>query len=455
MSPPPRTQAVLFALLWFVFSYAHQGLRNETSLSRLDALQALWNHGTLAIDAYQRNTPDKALFYEHYYSDKAPGVLAVAVPGFVISAWLLERAGVAVDSPNGWLVTGWAATATSVALICAAGGVALFVWLRRRVSEGTAWGAALALFLGSAPLHYSSVLLSQAMVVGLLCLALWALDEENEDKPSTVRFVFGGACLGLALASEYSAGLMVVGLLLWVVRHHWRRVGWLALGMIPPLLLIPAYSWMCFGTPFTIGYAHHATFNHHQFGFYGVAWPDGAVVWRWLFDSGRGLFVWSPVLLVALAGYSEVMARWPRWFWPAYLLPVIQIVVMSGYSTDWQAGIGYGPRLIAPMLPWLALPLACAWERWPVVMRILAVISCALTGMATWLDTLHLSRHDNPWREGIIPAFFAGNYAPNLGNLFGLTGHWSLLPLLAFVVACFAWRRRKIQMSANATTSIH
>ncbi len=51
----------------------------------------------------------------------------------------------------------------------------------------------------------------------------------------------GFAC-GWALASEYSAGLIVIGLGLWISASGWRRLIPFSLAAIPPLLLIPAYS---------------------------------------------------------------------------------------------------------------------------------------------------------------------------------------------------------------------
>jgi hypothetical protein len=67
------SRALLFGLLFFSFVWCHQHeYRFATPVSRLDLLHAVIQHGSLSIDRYHTNTPDKALFEGHYFSDKAP-----------------------------------------------------------------------------------------------------------------------------------------------------------------------------------------------------------------------------------------------------------------------------------------------------------------------------------------------------------------------------------------------
>jgi hypothetical protein len=439
---PGRIHGLLFAVLWFSYAFVHQGHKSPIALSRLDALQAVWNHGTWRIDAYHSNTPDKALVNGHYYSDKAPGTLLMAAPGFVASAVVLNACGVATDSPKGWLFTSWATSMFGVGLIAAMGGVAFFAWLGRRVSERAALVTTLAVFLGAAPFPYSTMLFSHAAVAGMICVALWALDETGNaergaenTKPEKLsagkKEALGGLCFGLALASEYTAGLVIVGLLACFAVCDRRKAMRAGLWMTPPLLLIPAYSWMCFGTPFTIGYAHNATFAHLQSGFFGIHPPDAENAWRLLFGQARGLFFWTPFLLLALAGYTGLARADGRMFWAAYLIPVVDVAVLSGNNVEWMGGPSLGPRYLAPMLPLLALPAAFAAQRWPRTAIALAVLSILLTGMGTLLNASLPMGKLSPLTEVLWPALLTGQCAPNLGEAAGLTGLWSLTPVLA------------------------
>lgn len=72
----------LFGLLLFAFVWVHQRFFGApTPVSRLDVLCALVLHHQVCIDRYQTNTLDKAVWRGHFYSDKAPGAVALALPG--------------------------------------------------------------------------------------------------------------------------------------------------------------------------------------------------------------------------------------------------------------------------------------------------------------------------------------------------------------------------------------
>jgi hypothetical protein len=114
-----------------------------------------------------RYTPDKAIHEGHYYSDKAPGTVALAFPGFVLAALGLGALGVSLDSDTGWLVSSWVACASSLGFITALGGVALFAWLCRWTPPRAALITTLAVFLGAAPLPYATLMFSHALAVGL------------------------------------------------------------------------------------------------------------------------------------------------------------------------------------------------------------------------------------------------------------------------------------------------
>ncbi len=327
---------VLGGLLFFCLVYCHQKkFDSATPVARLDLLHALWEQHTVCIDAYHTNTPDKAVFNGHYYSDKAPGTVAVALPAFAVSTQILKLAKVPLESKTGWLVSSWIACAGSIALITALGGVALFAWLCHFVPPRPALVTVLALFLGAAPLPYSTMMFSHAMVVGLICIAIWALrlglgsPTEKEgtegingctrppdgvaagwhDEPATEprdnqalareppsanqqsnppsvstsppirpstnpppppRYGLAGFCCGLALASEFSSGLVMAGLLFWVLATDRHRALRFALAALGPLLLIPAYNWACFGHPLLLPYTFQASFPEMMHGIYAT-----------------------------------------------------------------------------------------------------------------------------------------------------------------------------------------
>src|ERR1700745_2124466 len=103
----------LAIFLSFIYFYEGGGWNQN---SRFDLLRAIVERHTLQIDAYHENTQDKAHFRGHYYSDKAPGLVFLAVP-FALGAWpILRMMGVEPESPRGEVALSYVASAGAGAL---------------------------------------------------------------------------------------------------------------------------------------------------------------------------------------------------------------------------------------------------------------------------------------------------------------------------------------------------
>jgi hypothetical protein len=493
-------------------------------------LHALAQEGTLAIDRWHQRTPDKALHDGHYYSDKAPGAAALALPAFAGAAGILKLSGVDLDSKTGWRVTSWAACAFSQALPAALGAVALFVWLCRRVRPRAALITVLALTLGSLPLPYSTLLFSHAQVMGLIGIAVWAVgvfgtedagcrmpeaggeeadagSQKPEVRISAGRMGLAGFCLGLALASEYTAGIVVMALVAYVVLREWRRrrtekgrdgspnrpqvalgsgpaispggvaqeqaggggrlgeptlpalptprpsllvarrsslaarpLWWFFLAAIPPLLLIPAYSWATIGNPFQLPYSYQASFPEMREGLYAIKWPDLENLGRLLIGPTRGLVFWTPFLVMAGFGWWWLARERPRWLWLTYAVPVFHALVISGRVWDWQAGYSLSARYMAPILPLLALPCAIGTQRWPKLGGALALVSIGLMTLATVTDACPDYTIYNPLTELHLPKLLRGEFSYTLGTeVFGLPPWLSVALYYGLLVGGIAW----------------
>jgi hypothetical protein len=445
--PSRKIMLILFIMLFFAYSYVHQrAYRGQTPVSRLDLLHALFVHKMFKIDAYHENTSNKSVHEGHYYSDKAPGVVALALPAFSLAAGLLSFFGTPLDSDVGWLVSSWIACAGSLAIITVLGAVALFAWLGKWVPPRRAYIATLALFLGAAPLAYCTLMMSHGVVVGLLAIALWAGDFgkakiASASRAISWRDVATGFCCGLALASEYSAGIVVIGILGWFVASNFKRVVPLALGALLPLMLIPAYHWICFGTPFTVAYQHEASFTQMHEGFFGIKFPNAESAFSLLFSGHRGLFFCSPVLLIAFAGYYRLYVISRPLFWLTYLVPLLHILAISGYFYPY-GGIMFGPRFLAPLLAMMALPTALGIARFPRTGLLLASVSVLINVLVTVVDISPVPG-SNPLVDFYIPQFIKGIFNLNLGAMIGLNGYASLFPLLLVlgIGICLIWRQ--------------
>src|SRR5580704_18829652 len=120
-----KTAILLGAVIFFSFMYFYEG-GGWNQNSRFDVLRAIVEQHTLQIDAYHQNTQDKAHFKGHYYSDKAPGLVFLAVPVALAARPVLRAAGIDPESARGEYVLSWLVTVFAVALPTALAGVCLF-----------------------------------------------------------------------------------------------------------------------------------------------------------------------------------------------------------------------------------------------------------------------------------------------------------------------------------------
>lgn len=416
-----RTHSLLLgALVLVTYAWVHQ--RNftfATPVSRLLLLHAIVDDHSLAIDRCADKTPDKALAGGHYYSDKAPGTAALALAPFAITHRLLRQP----DSKSGWLATSWVACVVALAVPTALGAVALFGWLGRFVARRIALTVTLALFL-SLPWPYVTAMWSHGLVVGLIAVAVWAVNLFGP-VPSQGRLWLAGLCLGWALASEYTAGVVIVPLAGWIVV---KRPGWwrAAVAGVLPCLLIPAYSWATVGSPFTLPYSYQASFPEMERGLYAIQWPDLETTGRLLVSPTRGLFFWAPFLLLALAMRSPAGTPWLT-----LGVPFVLLVIIGGRTWDWEAGWCIGPRYLIPAIPLLALPCALAFSRWPAIGWPLAILSVAIMGVAVVGDAHPSKEHWAPLWDLHVPNLRAGKIGYTLGPAWLLpvviAGGWWLL----------------------------
>ncbi len=312
------------------------------------------------------------------------------------------------------------------------------------------------------------MMFSHALVVALLAIALWALGRadlsarghgagvqghiqaggENRAwgwlQESRWELLAGQAC-GWALACEYTVGIAVAGLVAWVAAQRWRRAVPFCMAVVPPLLLVPGYSWLCFRNPFILPYALNASFPAMKEGLYAIKWPNPETGSNLLLSPARGLLFWTPFLAMAGFGYTRLARRHPAVFWLTYAVPLVQIIVLSGRTWDWPAGPTLGPRYLAPILPFLALPCALGAQRFPRVGILLAGYSIVITTLATLTNACPpFNDHPNPLFDFHIPLLLKGQLAPNLGTVCGLPPWLSVVVYYAILIGGIYWLWRHL-----------
>ena len=343
---------------------------------------SLWLDGSVTADRFYpylaEHAPNQTQGF-HRKDGRAWSAYPIALPLLIAPLYapaaLVVRAG-GWDTERIVLLSG--VLEKLIASLVASLSVALFYLLTRRLtSPPRAVLAALVYAFATETWTISSQALWQhgggelAVIAALLALVrLW------EKPASRSALIAAGLAAGLAAALRPTNGLFVLALLGWLVAAR-RKPGELALAAAAPLVLGIA----------TLGY------NLHVFGRitggYDAAFdaPFASGLAGLLVSPGRGLLVYTPVVLFSLLGlwaWWRDRARWSGPVWPVSATFALALILAAGQWRVWYGGHCYGPRLLTDALPCLVLLIVPAldWISRAVSLRIAFVLLLAWSTIA-------------------------------------------------------------------------
>jgi len=338
--------------------------------------------GTPKLDHFQAYSGDESFYQGHYFSNKAPGLAFLCLPFYAVLH--------AVGLPSGVHV---------LALLGSVLPAAILFLLVRRVAEdwapryGTAAAASLA--AGTMFLPFTSLFFSHVLAAFLGFAAFFLLWRERRGPPRLVLVAAAGLLAGLAVTTEYPLALVGFAVGCYaiarapLVRRGLAYTAGVAAGVLPLLL----YNRWAFGSFTHLAYSNlvlyrgktgHDFVGRQQFGFHDVSAPRGRVLLEVLF-APRGLLRLTPIFALGAVGIVLLYRRGRKA--EALLVAGVSALIL-GYDTGFVepfGGWGPGPRYLMPMLPFLAVPLALAFQRLPLTTIALALVSIGwmVAGTAT------------------------------------------------------------------------
>ncbi|MFI5004528.1 MAG: hypothetical protein ACHQE6_05890 [Solirubrobacterales bacterium] len=414
---------------------------NQTS--HYDLLQALY-HDATTIDPYERDTGDKVVYRGHWYSARAPGLALFALPWYT-ALNAVDAAEWARGSPAQpgadeliYLVGLWGNVLPGLLLLVLVWGAA------ERLQPGFGAATAVTLGLGTMALALSTLLFSHIFTACLGFAAFVLLMRERDGPPRAWLTGAAGLTIGYAISSEYPLALLagVLGLYLlsrrdvltplWALRRGGAYLAGILVGIVPLAL----YNHAAFHSLTHVAYANVP--QQHK-GFFGITAPSLRVAATLLLDS-RGLFTLTPILAMGVLGTLALYRRGRRA--EALVIGAVclcYITYNSGYFLPF-GGAFMGPRFLATLVPFLALPLAIAFERWPgpTIALAAASVTCTLVAAITH-PLIGYDTQTVTWMRHLLQGYFQ----PTIASAYGLGRGWGeiwafLLPALAAIALAAA-----------------
>ncbi|MGC8840124.1 MAG: hypothetical protein ACP5QZ_01560 [Candidatus Sumerlaeaceae bacterium] len=471
-----RTTLVCLAL-WLTFIYVRHDEIGWNAKSRLCLTYALVDEATVRVDHFwqrpELSTRDIATVDGHYYSDKIIGTSLLGVPALA-AVRLVERL---QNRPFPPPVRHWLVAAGSVALLGAAAGGMFYrlaarylreIGLGLRQTELLAFVATVGTFCGTMLLLYSGVVMPYLPAIFFLLLALFLLERADSGEPRTrltgARSFAIGLSLGLAILCEYLAAWPAVLLLCYfaMVTRHWRKCLIAGIGLLGGITPFALYCFAIFGR-FTIPYEYELeTFFRQSMsrGLMGATLPKLSVAYLLAFHPYRGLFFYSPHLLLAVLGVIVSWRRGSRWRQRSLVFvgAFLGIFLYNAGYYLWWGGWGLAPRFLAVGVPFLALLSVPALSS--LAARVIYVLAgswgvCAYVVMnfmphdfperphgaplesLLFPDFAHFE-YPNLFARYVCPKFLLGETDWSLATALGLSGLSALIPLAIVWLGIYA-----------------
>ena len=440
------------AYLWS-FPY-FPGMRSANETPRVALVKAIADHGRFWIDDELRpddNRGDTSPSGGHTYSNKAPGSSMLAVPPYWIAAHL------GLGEPS-WGEALWICRVTTGVIPTLLFLALLWRFLARWAPDESARRLVIVAYaLGSMAMTYSILFIAHqlsAVCIGTAWIvSVWVI----EDGMDARWMIAAGFAAGAAVLVDYQAALAGVPIAAYVIARgrSSRAVVLAAAGAAPPIAILLAYHWACFGSPLRTGYDANATYaSLHAQGFLGLSRFRIEALYGSLFAPDNGLLVFSPWLLAAIPGLVLLWRRGERRHAAVSGAVCIIYIAFVSCLAMWHGGWAMGPRYITAMLPFALPPVAAfatwASERpWARVVLCAGVIVAVVIYAASCAEYPHFpgepdspGKWPNPLYEITFRLIREGRAAPTVLAPIGVHGVIALVPYALVIGALVAWAVR-------------
>jgi len=265
--------------------------------------------------------------------------------------------------------------------------LALRALLRRMgfADATTAW-VLIAIGFGTQLMQYSALQPGWSHVYSFCAISLFLLAVQRFSTDGTPRWMIAAAAfLGLIIIIRPVNGLVLLALPV-MLGGGWRDA--LNRAVQHPLMLVLAVLACAALISIQPLLWHVQVGKWYAYGYTGEGFHwDRPEVLKVLFGFRRGLFLWTPVLLLALFGTVWLLLKDRARGMGMLLYWAANLYVISAWWI-WYYGSGFGSRVFVDHYPVLALPMAflmhASSKRWLLAARAFIMLCCALLLSQMW-----------------------------------------------------------------------
>lgn len=346
---------LLFGVFLIYCCWANPISWNDTIGTETLPYSILENHTVYLDETYQSHTNDRNLRYRFvnvggdHYASLFPIVTPVLITPLYAVPFLL-------NIPNTYLPQ-LVMSHIASALISALSVVFIYLACRYISSRNIALLSALVFAFATSTWSVSSQTLYGHGMGELLLAIIIFLIVKNETCESTGNIVFIGICSGLFIFNRPSDSILVLPIIGYILWYHSAKIGYYI------------FSGFVSGLPFLI---YNVLLFHNPFGAYSqitsrLSLVNSTILPNYLgllFAPNRGLFVFTPILILAIFGFwiiKDDNKPIYRFLEGSIIATAITVLAYASWD-DWQGGNNYGPRYLTCVLPYLIIGLCIFFD---------------------------------------------------------------------------------------------
>jgi hypothetical protein len=360
--PTATAVALVAALVFLILICNGRPLDSGDTRANERVAASLVQEHNFDLDEY----PDVEAPFSRMLGAHRVSIYPVLAPLLATPVFAVARLVFPLDETGCALAGKWAAS-----LLSALSAALLFVALGRR-SSGQALPTVCAFAFGTSVWSTSQALWQHPAALVFLAWALvWMLKSEDDD-------VWAGRLglpLALAVAARHADVVLVAVLAIGVSIRWPRRIPWLLLWATPVAACLLAYQWLSFGSPWAHGFTG-------SLGRFSEPWGRGQL--GLLLSPAKGLFVFTPVAVVAIVGLVSAARRGEAWLATTLGAAALGHWILIGRWSEWHGGECFGPRMLTDVLPLLFLFLPDGMALSGALGRLLLALSVAVQALGAF-----------------------------------------------------------------------